>query len=74
MSFSAKLLIYAILSAFVVASAKAAPRHIVGVFCTEPTQLEMCAHRHEPNAKWQGTDGRVYCGEFCEDGGPERRH
>lgn len=39
-----------------------------------------CAHCGQPGALWEGQDGRLYCGEFCEEGGPtgteeaRRRH
>lgn len=32
-----------------------------------------CANCHEPGAKYRGKDGYFYCGEFCEEGGPQRR-
>ncbi len=33
--------------------------------------LPNCAACHQPGAQHQGDDGHFYCGEFCEEGGPQ---
>lgn len=37
------------------------------------SRIANCANCHEPGAGHRGTDGRFYCNDFCEEGGPQDR-